>query len=77
LTIGFSELTPEVKWTMVAEARDYRGTLAMERHLQEDPESRRQWAESEAAYESRHFFDDEGDESRQEGETVALSEEPS
>ena len=59
---------------MAAEARDYRDTLAMERHLQEDPEFRRQWADSEAAYESRHIFDDEGDESEQEVNEAAIAE---
>ena len=69
------ELAPEVKWTMAAEARDYRDTLAMERHLQEDPEFRRQWTESEAAYESRHMFDDEGDEPELDQENIALADE--
>ena len=47
----------------------------MERHLQEDPEFRRQWTESEAAYESRHMFDDDG--SDQEDGDIALVEEAS
>ena len=67
------ELAPEVRWTMAAEARDYRDSQAMERHLQEDPEFRRQWVESEAAYESRHLFDDEED-SEQEAENISLAE---
>ena len=46
------EMTPEVRWTMAAEAKDYRETLAMERQMQEDPEFRKRWTESEAAYES-------------------------
>lgn len=69
------ELAPDVRWTIAAEARDYRESLAMEYHLQEDPEFRRQWVESEAAYESRHMFDDEGDEAEQEEENVAIAEE--
>ena len=67
------ELAPDVRWTIAAEARDYRESLAMERHLQDDPEFRRQWAESEAAHESRNMFDD--DEADQEEGDVALVEE--
>jgi hypothetical protein len=66
------ELAPDVRWTIAAEARDYRESLAMEQHLQEDPEFRRQWAESEAAYESRHMFDE--DEIDQEDGDIALVE---
>ncbi len=66
------EFAPEVRWTIAAEARDYRESLAMEQHLQEDPEFRRQWAESEAAYESRHMFDE--DEIDQEDGDIALVE---
>ena len=69
------ELASDVRWTIAAEARDYRESLAMEQHLQEYPEFRRQWAESEATYESCHMFDDEGDESEQEEENVAVAEE--
>ena len=65
-----NELNPEVKWTMAADAQDYRDSLAMERQLQEDPEFRKRWAESEAAYEPRHMFDD--DEGDQEEEDVVL-----
>jgi hypothetical protein len=67
------DLTPEVKWTMAAEARDYRDSLVMERHLEEDPEFRRQWTESEVAYEAHHMFDD--DETDREDGDVALAEE--
>jgi hypothetical protein len=68
------EMKHEVKWTMAAEAKDYRETQAMERQMQEDPEFRRRWEESEAAYESRLPFDDEGDETVQESENIALAE---
>ncbi|MEO6808052.1 MAG: DUF4041 domain-containing protein [Isosphaeraceae bacterium] len=71
------ELAPEVKWTMAAEAQDYRDTLAMERQLQEDPEFRKRWAESEAAYQSRLPFDDEGEATEQEEEEMALAKETS
>lgn len=69
------EMKHQVRWTMAAEAKDYRETLAMERQMQEDPEFRRRWAESEAAYESRLPFDEEGDEAMQETETIAVAEE--
>ena len=71
------ELTPEVRWTMAAEARDYRDTLAMERQMQEDPEFRKRWVESEAAYQARLPFGDEEDEWMQEDEGVALAEDVS
>src|SRR3954447_20073596 len=64
------EMQHEVKWTIAAEARDYRETLAMERHMQDDPAFRERWAEVEAAYEPRTLFDDEGDEAVQEDEAV-------
>ncbi|SIO13135.1 protein of unknown function [Singulisphaera sp. GP187] len=69
------ELAPEVKWTMAAEARDYRDSLALERQMQVDPEFRKRWTESESAYQSRLPFDDEGDESEQEDENAVLAEE--
>ncbi|GAC1473296.1 MAG: hypothetical protein NVSMB9_21690 [Isosphaeraceae bacterium] len=65
----------EVKWTMASEAKDYRETLAMERQIQEDPEFRKRWAESEAKYESFLPFGDEGDEIVQEDEAIVLTEE--
>lgn len=71
------EMKHEVRWTMAAEARDYRETLAIEHHMQEDSEFRKRWAESEATYESRLPFEDEGDETVQEDENVALAEEVS
>jgi hypothetical protein len=33
------------KWTLAAEARDFRETQAIERALSEDPEKGRQWLE--------------------------------
>jgi len=72
---AMDEMNQEVKWTMAAEAKDYHETLAMERHMQEDPEFRKQWTASEAAYEARMPVDDEGDETMQEDEPLALAEE--
>jgi hypothetical protein len=70
------QLEHEVRWTMAAEARDYRETLAMERQMQEDPEFRKRWTALESAYESRLPFDDEGEETVQEHDDVALTAEP-
>jgi Meiotically up-regulated gene 113/Domain of unknown function (DUF4041) len=69
------EMQHEVKWTMAAEAKEYHETLAMERQMREDPEFRKRWTESEAAYESRLPFNDEGDETFQEDENMAYAEE--
>lgn len=71
------ELIPGARWTMAAEARDYRDSLAVELQLQEDPEFRKRWTESEASYAPSQPYDDEGDESDQEEERVALAEEAS
>ncbi|WP_435020198.1 DUF4041 domain-containing protein [Tundrisphaera sp. TA3] len=68
------ELAPQVKWTMVAEARDYRDSLAMDQHLLEDPEFRRRWAESEAAYEERHIFEDDDEAERHDDEVALIDE---
>ncbi len=40
------------QWTMTAEAKEYRETLAIERALQEDPAKGRQWLHSQALYEA-------------------------
>ena len=65
----------QVKWTMAAEAKDYRETINMERQMREDPEFRDRWTAAENAYESRLSFDEEGDETVQEDEEVVLVEE--
>ncbi len=41
----------DARWTLAAEARDYRDTLALEERLQGDAGFRRHWTESEAAFE--------------------------
>ena len=71
---AIDEMKHEVRWTMAAEAKDYHETLEMERQMQDDPEFRKRWTESEAAYESRLPFDDEGAETEQENEDVAVAE---
>lgn len=65
----------DVKWTLAAEARDYRETQAMERQMQEDPEFRRRWTEEQAAYEQPLLFDDEAEEAEAEEEPLSLAEE--
>ena len=69
------EMKLEVRWTMAADAVDYRETMAMENQMQEDPEFRRRWAESEAAFEARRPFEDEVDETEQVEEETAVAEE--
>ncbi len=53
------EMKYEVRWSMAAEAQEYHDTLRMDDQMQGDPEFRRRWAESEAAYEAIHFDEDE------------------
>lgn len=53
LTVIRSELEKlgmNVKWTMAAEAKEYRETLAIEKALRESPEKGREWLESQAQY---------------------------
>lgn len=64
-----------VKWTLAAEARDYRETLEMERQMREDPEFRRRWAEDQAAGEQVLLFEDEVDEANADGEAIVFAEE--
>lgn len=40
------------KWTLTAEAREYRETLAIEKTLQENPEKGREWLASQERYEA-------------------------
>jgi hypothetical protein len=40
------------QWTMAAEAREYRETLAVERALREDPVKGRQWLQSQTLYDA-------------------------
>ena len=40
------------KWTLTAEAREYRETLAIEKALKEDPEKGREWLASQERYEA-------------------------
>jgi hypothetical protein len=68
------EMNTEVKWTMAAEARDFRETLEMERRMQEDPEFRKRWTESEAAYQASFPFDDETDNSASDDGDMEQSE---
>jgi hypothetical protein len=71
---AIDEMKYEVKWTLAAEARDYRDTLEMERHMREDPEYQRRWAEEQAACESFPLFDEESEDAVQVDDVVALTE---
>lgn len=46
----------KTQWTLAAEAKEYRETLAIERTLAEDPVKGRQWLESQALYDAREEF---------------------
>ncbi len=67
------DMKHDVKWTLAAEAKDYRETIAMERQMREDPEFRERWTTAESAYQSRLPFEDD-DENVQEDEDFALAE---
>lgn len=70
------EMGLEVKWTMAAEAKDYRESLAIERQLKENPEFRKRWIAEEEAYEARLPFADEDDyTAEEEDESFVLPEE--
>ena len=45
-------MNPDVRWSLAAEAQEYRDTLALEGRLQGDAGFRRHWAESEAAFDA-------------------------
>ena len=50
------------QWTMLAEARDYRETLAIERALKEDPGKALEWLEKQADYDpDEAMTEDEGE----------------
>ncbi len=42
----------KAQWTMTAEAKEFRETLAIERTLKEDPEKGLQWLQSQSLYEA-------------------------
>jgi Meiotically up-regulated gene 113 len=68
------EMKHEVKWTLTAEARDYRETLAMEKQMQDDPEYRNRWTAEQAAYQPYPLFDEEEGEALHDDEDVADGE---
>jgi hypothetical protein len=43
----------EIKWTMTAEAREYRESLAIEESLKNNPEAQKAWLERELAFEAK------------------------
>ncbi len=53
----------KAQWTMAAEAKEYRETIAIERALQEDPEKGRQWLQGQALYDAGQELVEEESES--------------
>jgi hypothetical protein len=68
------EMKLEVRWTLTAEARAYRETLAMERQMQEDPEYQKRWAEEQSTFFQRTLFDEDIEQSMLDDEDSALAE---
>ena len=68
------EMKYDVRWSLAAEARDYRETLAIENRLQGDAGFRQHWAESEAAFEAVSWDDEE--ETDEAGEGGMLTKKP-
>jgi hypothetical protein len=56
----FADLKLDAKWTLTAEAREYRETMALEQKLRDNPEFRRRWIEEQAMYDSILPFDEDG-----------------
>lgn len=65
---AMEEMKHDVKWTLAAEARDYRETLAMERQMREDPEYQKRWTEEQSAHVPTPAFDDDEDDEGREDE---------
>ncbi len=63
----------EVRWTLAAEAKDYRETLAMERRMVADPAYRDRWADSQAVFESPDLAGDEDFEGEGEREPTEVT----
>jgi hypothetical protein len=58
---AINKMNLDVKWTLAAEAREYRETLAMERQMKEDPDFRKRWTEGQELRESDVGVEDELD----------------
>jgi len=56
---AIEEMGQDVRWTIAAEAKDFRETLAMERRMSDDSGFRSRWEESQGAFESPLLFDEE------------------
>jgi hypothetical protein len=48
----------EVKWTLTAEAREYRETLTLEQKLRDDPEFRKRWIEEQGFFDRLADFEE-------------------
>lgn len=66
------EMDPNVKWTMTAEAQQYRETLALEKAMQDDPEIRNRWLADQMNYVPIPVPDE--DEAEEEQGVLAFSE---
>jgi len=53
------EINVDVKWTLTAEARQYRETLVIEEALKRDPEYQKQWLERQAQLEMEFEHEDD------------------
>jgi len=63
------EMNYGVKWTLMAEARDYRETMALQQKMEEDPALRDQWTQDQMNRLPRLLFDEE-DEATQDDEVL-------
>lgn len=56
---AIEEMNVDVKWTLAAEARQYRETLVIEETLKQDPEYQKQWLERQAQLEMEFEHEDD------------------
>lgn len=59
------KLDIKAQWTLTAEAKEYRETLAIEKALREDPVKGRQWLESQELYEAADSLEEVAEEEKQ------------
>ncbi|QDV38318.1 hypothetical protein ElP_62700 [Tautonia plasticadhaerens] len=72
---ALDEMGLQARWTLTAEAREYKETLTLENAMRDDPQLRSKWLEEQAALEqSAVLGDEEEDDSiiEEEGEVEAL-----
>jgi hypothetical protein len=66
----------ETKWTMLAEAREYKESVAIEEKIKSDPAAREAWLKRQLALETKDFVSHELDEDGQEAAEVRLANKP-